>query len=59
MLEQEKNELAGLLMNYNFQDLKKAEQTATNDKDFDKLREIYKIQDAIDIILKAIDKDCE
>ena len=56
MTEQKKNELAGLLMEYNFQVLKKEEYTATSDKDFEKLKEIYEIQGTIDIILESFGK---
>ena len=54
MTTQERNELAALLLKYHLEELRPVEEIATNDRDFDKLKDVYKVDAAIDIILESL-----
>lgn len=55
MTEKKKNEIAASLIELSFA-IKEREYIATNDRDFDTLKEIVNQQGAIDILLNAIAK---
>jgi hypothetical protein len=53
MTERNKEMLAALLIEYSQEEIKPVEMIATNDRDFKKLRKVYEIESAIDIILES------
>lgn len=56
MTEKEKNELAAALMEFSLHHLRTLKDIADGDRDFEKIREIAEVEDAIDTILNFIPK---
>lgn len=54
MTDQEFIQLAAMLVDFDLKELKSREQIAINDRDFEKLKKIYEIQEAVQAILEAI-----
>ena len=54
--EEQKNQLAAMLINYNINDLDADEQRCANDRDFDGLKEVIKVESAISTILEYLYK---
>lgn len=56
MNSSEKNKLAALLIELDLQEIKADEKIATGDRDFDELKNIAKVQGAIQTILEYLEK---
>ena len=52
----EKNRLAAMLIDLDIHDLKEDENRCTSDRDFEGLKEVIKVNEAISTILEYLDK---
>lgn len=55
MTQADKNTLCGLLLQYYFEELRPLQDTATGDRDFEKLHKLNKLKQSIDTVLETVE----